>query len=242
MLINEWNGSAAETGAFMFQLGKVGKLVGKRTYGGGIGPYFFTPRLIDGGNIQLPNRAAYNPDGSGWGIENVGVAPDFDVEITPQDFMTGKDSQLEKAVEVALAEVARLKPNQPKLPIFPTHPGVKTTTINDSFALPVPGSSFPISGAKVETPRPTTEKFADYVGQFETPMGAVTFRQEGEKFVGVSPNGERLELAPDAEVKDKFAAQTASVQLTFERDANGKVVGLTLIIPSGQELKGKRVK
>ena len=48
MLINEWNGSAAETGAFMFQLGKVGKIVGKRTYGGGIGPYFFTPRLVDG--------------------------------------------------------------------------------------------------------------------------------------------------------------------------------------------------
>jgi tricorn protease len=52
MLINEWNGSAAETGAFMFQLGKVGKIVGKRTYGAGIGPYFFTPRLIDGGQIN----------------------------------------------------------------------------------------------------------------------------------------------------------------------------------------------
>ncbi|MDQ3750252.1 MAG: hypothetical protein M3367_14755, partial [Acidobacteriota bacterium] len=63
----------------------------------------------------------------------------------------------------------------------------------------------------------------------------------GEKFVGVAPNGERIELAPDA-AKDKFAAQTASVQLTFERDASGKVTGLTIIIPSGKELKGKRVK
>ena len=68
MLINEWNGSAAETGAFMFKLGKVGTLVGKRTIGGGIGPYFFTPRFIDNGRVQLPNRAAYNPDGSSWGI------------------------------------------------------------------------------------------------------------------------------------------------------------------------------
>jgi len=157
--------------------------------------------------------------------------------------MAGKDSQLEKAVEVAMAEVAKLKPNQPKLPIFPTHPVVKTTAGNDSFVLPVPGSSFPVTDAKVETPKPTTTgKFADYIGQFETPMGAVTFQQENDKFVGVSPNGERIELAPDAAVKDKFAAQTASVQLTFERDATGKVVGLILIIPSGQELKGKRVK
>ena len=244
MLINEWNGSAAETGAFMFQLGKVGKIVGKRTYGGGIGPYFFTPRLVDGGQIQLPNRAAYNPNGSSWGIENIGVAPDYDVEITPQDFMAGRDTQIEKAVEVAMAEIARLKPNPPKLPIFPTHPAVKTTSGNDSFVLPIPGSSFPITDTKIEsTPKPIADgKFADYVGQFETPMGLLTFQQEGEKFVGISPEGERIELAPDAAAKDKFAAQTASVQLIFERDASGKVTGLTIIIPSGKELKGKRVK
>jgi hypothetical protein len=227
----------------MFKLGKVGQIVGKRTYGGGIGPYFFTPRLVDGGNIQLPNRAAYNPNGSDWGIENIGVAPDFDVEITPQDFMAGRDSQLEKAVEVAMAEVAKLKPNQPKLPVFPTHPAVKTTAGNDSFVFPVPGSSFPITDVKIEAPKLITDgKFAEYVGQFETPMGLLTFQQEGEKFVGVSPEGERIELAPLASAKDKFAAQTASVQLTFERDEGGKVFGLTLIIPSGRELKGKKIK
>src|SRR5207237_1405997 len=100
MVINESNGSAAETGAFMFKLGKVGAIVGKATYGGGIGPYFFTPRLADGGRVQLPNRAAYNPDGTTWGIENVGVQPDYDVEITPRDVMAGRDPRLEKAVEV----------------------------------------------------------------------------------------------------------------------------------------------
>lgn len=231
----------AKAGAFMFQLGKVGKIVGKRTYGGGIGPYFFTPRLVDGGNIQLPNRAAYNPDGSSWGIENVGVAPDYDVEITPQDFMAGKDSQLEKAVEVALAEVAKIKPSQPKLPVFPMHPAGKTISSNDSFVLPLPGSSFPITETKAEAPKTTTTgKYADYVGRFETPMGTLTFQQECEKFVGVSPEGERIELVPDAAAKDKFAAQAASVQITFERDAGGKVVGLTMTIPSGREFKGKK--
>ncbi|HLL99423.1 MAG TPA: PDZ domain-containing protein, partial [Pyrinomonadaceae bacterium] len=104
LIINELNGSAAETGAFMFKLGKVGQIVGRRTYGAGIGPYFFTPRLIDNGSVQLPNRAVYNPSGT-WGVENYGVAPDFDVEITPQDMMAGRDSQLEKAVEVGLAQI-----------------------------------------------------------------------------------------------------------------------------------------
>jgi len=243
LIINELNGSAAETGAFMFKLGKVGKIVGKRTWGGGIGPYFFTPRLVDGGNIQLPNRAAYNPDGSTWGIENIGVAPDFDVEITPRDFMAGRDSQLEKAIEVAMAEVAKTKSQSPKLPTFPIHPAEKTTSGNDSSVLPMPGSSFPITETKVEIPKPTTTgKFADYIGQFETPMGLLTFRQEGDKFVGVSPNGERIELVPDAAAKDKFVAQAENVQLTFERDEGGKAVSLTIIIPSGREMKGKRVK
>ncbi len=122
MIIDQLNGSAAETGAFMFKLGKVGPIVGKRTYGAGIGPYFFTPRLVDGGRVQLPNRAAYDPAGN-WGIENYGVAPDFDVDIMPQDLMAGRDSQLLKAVEVALAQIAKTPATAPKRPAFPVHPG-----------------------------------------------------------------------------------------------------------------------
>src|ERR1043165_3408993 len=126
MIINEWNGSAAETGAFMFKLAKVGPIVGKRTFGGGIGPYYFTPQLIDGGQIRLPNRAAYDPSGTTWGIENMGVAPDFDVEITPADVMAGRDPQLEKAVEVALAEISKNRSVSPKRPPFPVHPGAQS--------------------------------------------------------------------------------------------------------------------
>jgi tricorn protease len=123
MLINELNGSAAETGAFMFKLAKVGSLVGKRTFGGGIGPYYFTPALIDGGQVRLPNRAAYDPSGASWGIENIGVSPDYDVEITPADVIAGRDPQLEKAVEVALAQISKNPVYAPKRPVFPVHPG-----------------------------------------------------------------------------------------------------------------------
>jgi tricorn protease len=243
MLINEWNGSAAETGAFMFQLGRVGKIVGKRTYGGGIGPYFFTPRLVDGGQIQIPNRAAYNPDGSSWGIENIGVAPDFDVEITPRDFIAGRDSQLEKAIETAMAEIGKLKPVQPKLPVFPVHPGNagknNLSLISSPSSLSLPGSAFPAPAPQAEVKPVTDGKFAEFLGQFDTPMGAISFTQEGEKLIALA-GGERIELFPDAAVKDKFAARTASVTVAFERDAGGKIVGVTVIIPSGRELKGKK--
>src|SRR4030095_1874315 len=152
MIINELNGSAAETGPFMFKLAKVGPLVGKRTFGGGIGPYYFTPPLIDGGTVRLPNRAAYDPSGTSWGIENLGVAPDFDVEITPADVIAGRDPQLEKAVEVALAQISRNPMIVPKRPPFPVHPGEQsqTSSIGPSVStLPLAGSQFPPPPPKV---------------------------------------------------------------------------------------------
>jgi tricorn protease len=239
LIINEWNGSAAETGAFMFKLAKTGSVVGKRTIGGGIGPYFFTPRFVDGGRVQIPNRAAYNPNGASWGIENFGVEPDFDVEIMPQDFIGGKDSQLEKAVEVALAQIAKNPVVPSKRPAFPVHPGKQETSVADSI-LPVPGSAFPLPTPKPEVKAVTNGKFVEYLGQFDTPMGVITFSQEGEKLIGLA-GGERIELVPDAGAKDKFIAPTASVTVTFERDANGKITGATIILPNGRELKGKKI-
>ncbi len=158
MIVNELNGSAAETGPFMFKLGKVGPIVGKRTFGGGIGPYYFTPQLMDGGQVRLPNRAAFDPSGAGWGIENVGVAPEFDVEITPADVIAGRDPQLEKAVEVALAQISKNPLPAPKHPAFPVHPGEqkKAQSVTVS-SLPPAGSAFPAPPAKPEqarTPKP----------------------------------------------------------------------------------------
>ena len=121
LITDDNNFSAAETFAFMWKLARLGPIVGTRTGGGGIGPYVFTPGLVDGGNVQLPNRAAYNPDGSSFGIENVGVTPDHEVEITPRDFLSGRDPQLERAVQVALAEVAKNPIVPPRRPRYPVH-------------------------------------------------------------------------------------------------------------------------
>ncbi|HEU0184493.1 MAG TPA: S41 family peptidase [Blastocatellia bacterium] len=121
LIAHEQNGSAAETFAFMYKLGKVGPIVGRRTAGAGIGPYVYTPGFIDGGRIQLPNRAAYQPDGLSWGVENVGVSPDYEVENLPQDLLKGRDAQLEKAIQVALDELKKTAPAPPKKPKYPIH-------------------------------------------------------------------------------------------------------------------------
>ena len=249
MIINELNGSAAETGAFMFKLGKVGPIVGKRTYGGGIGPYFFTPNLIDGGRVQLPGRAAYDPSGSGWGIENTGVAPDYDVEITPADVMAGRDPQLEKAVEVAMAQIPKHPMYAPKRPQFPVHPGNQVAAPMGGVlvsALPRVGSAFPAAVAKSSTtvsagePAITNGKFAAFVGSYDAgPAGVLVVRQEGEKLWAMPPNAERVELVPESSL-DRFVAQPVGAPVSFERDSNGNVIGIIVTLSAGREIKGTK--
>ena len=242
MLINELNGSAAETGAFMFKLGKVGPTVGKRTFGGGIGPYYFTPSLIDGGRVSLPNRAAYDPSGTSWGIENMGVAPDFDVEITPADVIAGRDPQLEKAVEVALAEISRNPLVVPKRPPFPVHPGqdkVQSGAVSVS-SLPTVGSAFPAPTPKPEPPKVTDGKFAAFVGNYDGgSLGVLVVVQEGEKLFAIAPGNQRVELTPQA-TADKFAAQSEGATVSFERDAGGKVTGIVVTFSDGRVIKARK--
>ena len=245
MLINELNGSAAETGAFMFKLARVGPLVGKRTFGGGIGPYYFTPNLIDGGQVRLPNRAAYDPSGASWGIENIGVAPDFDVEITPADVIAGRDPQLEKAVEVALAQISKNPVFVPKRPAFPVHPGEQNRMQSEvSLAsLPQPGSAFPAPAPKSEqatAPAAGDGKFAAFVGSYDGgTMGVLVIRQEGEKLIAIDPGGGRVELVPEA-TADKFTASAVGGAVLFERDAAGKVIGISVTLGNGQIVKGRK--
>ena len=57
--------------------------------------------LIDGGFISSPNLAFYNIEGN-WAVENEGVPPDIEVEMTPGLVINGQDPQLERAVQEAL--------------------------------------------------------------------------------------------------------------------------------------------
>jgi tricorn protease len=100
MIINENAGSGGDWMPFYFREAGVGPLIGKRTWGGlvGIGG---TSGLMDGGSVTAPNFAIFSRDGE-WIIENEGVAPDYDVEMTPKAVIEGGDPQLERAVEVVL--------------------------------------------------------------------------------------------------------------------------------------------
>jgi tricorn protease len=245
LIINELNGSAAETGAFMFKLAKVGPIVGKRTFGGGIGPYYFTPPLIDGGQIRLPNRAAYDPSGASWGIENIGVAPDIDIDITPSDVLARRDPQLEKAIEVALAQISKNPLTGPKRPAFPVHPGEQSKTSEVAIAsLPQAGSAFPAPAPKAAqapaAPAVTDGKFSAFVGSYDGgTLGVLVVRQEGDKLFALDPGGQRLELVPEA-AADKFIAQPVGSPISFERDTGGKVTAIVVTLPNGTAVKGRR--
>ncbi len=116
MLIDETAGSGGDLLPWMFRKYKLGPLVGKRTWGGLVGILGF-PGFIDGGGVTAPNLAFWTPE-EGFGIENVGVAPDADVEQLPADVIAGKDPQLEKAVAMVLKELEKAPP-APKRPPYP---------------------------------------------------------------------------------------------------------------------------
>lgn len=121
LIINYQNGSAAETFALMWKLAGLGPIVGTRTFGGGIGGALFGPDLIDGGQITIPNRASYDPNGT-WGIENDGVHPDVEVEWDAESFRAGRDPQLEAAIQAVMQEIPKAKRWAPKKPAYPTYP------------------------------------------------------------------------------------------------------------------------
>jgi len=117
MIIDETAGSGGDFLPWMFRKFKVGTLVGKRTWGGLVGILGF-PEFIDGGSVTAPNLAIWTKDG--FVVENVGIAPDIEVEQWPADVIAGKDLQLEKAIEVTLQELAKHPAEEPVRPPYPT--------------------------------------------------------------------------------------------------------------------------
>jgi tricorn protease len=119
MLINELAGSGGDAMPWFFKKAKAGPLIGKRTWGGLVaasGP----PPLMDGGGVTAPNGAVYGLNGE-WEVENVGVAPDIEVEMDPALWRQGRDPQLEKAIEWLLEEIKKNPPKEYKRPAYPNY-------------------------------------------------------------------------------------------------------------------------
>jgi tricorn protease len=117
MIIEETAGSGGDLLPWMFRQYKLGPLVGKRTWGGLVGVLGF-PVLMDGSGVTAPNLGFWTKE-EGFGVENVGVPPDIDVDQWPKDVAAGRDPQLEKAIEVALKELEKKPPEKYTRPAFP---------------------------------------------------------------------------------------------------------------------------
>ena len=116
MLIDETAGSGGDMLPWMFHKLEIGTLVGRRTWGGLVGILGF-PELMDGGSVTAPNIAIWTEDG--FVVENVGVPPDVEVEQLPAEVIAGHDPQLEKAIEIALKQLAENPPKKYQKPPFP---------------------------------------------------------------------------------------------------------------------------
>ncbi len=120
-LTNQFAGSDGDIFSHSFKLYKLGPLVGKRTWGGviGIDPYH---HLVDGTLTTQPEFSFWFVD-VGWGVENYGTDPDYDVDIAPHDYRDGKDPQLDVALELmdrALEGYVEMRPDlttRPSLPL-----------------------------------------------------------------------------------------------------------------------------
>jgi tricorn protease len=119
MITNEFSGSGGDAMPWYFREAKLGPLVGKRTWGGlvGIGGI---PALMDGGHVTSPSFGFFNPEGQ-WEVENHGVQPDYEVDMEPKPVSEGHDPQLEKAVSLALEELAKHPAPEPHKPAYPDY-------------------------------------------------------------------------------------------------------------------------
>ncbi len=108
-LTNEYAGSDGDIFSHSFKMLKLGPLIGKRTWGGVVGIW---PRhsLVDGGSTTQPEFSFWFHD-VGWGVENYGVDPDIEVEITPQDYEQGIDPQIDRGIAEVLA-ILKASPSQ----------------------------------------------------------------------------------------------------------------------------------
>jgi tricorn protease len=104
MVINQFSGSGGDALPWLFKMNHVGTLVGERTWGGLVGIYGYPP-LMDGGSITAPRIAVEGLDNT-FPVENHGVSPDVTVWQNPQLIRQGHDPQLERAVEIAMQQLA----------------------------------------------------------------------------------------------------------------------------------------
>ena len=117
-LMNEFSASDGDLFPYRFRAHHVGKLVGKRSWGGVVGIRESLP-IVDGGTLTRPEFSRYDVDGKKWIIEGHGVDPDVVVDNDPAKEWAGDDEQLDKAISIIQEELKTQEKDVPPLPPYP---------------------------------------------------------------------------------------------------------------------------
>ncbi len=117
LLIDQYSASDGDIFPYRFRTNQLGKIIGRRSWGGVVGIRGSLP-FIDGGFLNRPEFAGYDVEGKTWPLEGHGLDPDIEVYNNPADEYRGKDDQLDKALEVILEELKQATP----VPAPPPYP------------------------------------------------------------------------------------------------------------------------
>jgi tricorn protease len=102
-ILNENSASDGDIFPYMFRQAGLGPLIGKRSWGGVVG-ISNRGNLIDGGVVNVPESALANTKGE-YVIEGYGVDPDIDVDNDPKSVISGRDPQLERAIQEVMKKL-----------------------------------------------------------------------------------------------------------------------------------------
>ena len=116
-LLNETSASDGDIFPYYFRKSGLGKLIGKRSWGGVVGISGRGP-LTDGGAVSVPLSATNSETGE-YVIEGHGVDPDIEVWQDPKAVLEGRDPQLERGIEELLKEIEENPAPKPQRPDDP---------------------------------------------------------------------------------------------------------------------------
>jgi len=117
-LCNEFSASDGDIFPYRFKALGLGKLIGKRTWGGVVGIRQSLP-IVDGGQFLKPEFALYSKDGKEWIIEGHGVDPDIVVDNDPGKEFKGEDQQLDRGIQELQDELKTKRYDFPSPPPWP---------------------------------------------------------------------------------------------------------------------------
>jgi len=104
VVLQNWrSASNAEMFPAGFRALGLGKVIGTPTMGAVIGTGSYS--LIDGSTVRTPGVGVFLADSKRTNMENYGVQPDILVDNKPEDYLVGRDRQLESAVEELMKQL-----------------------------------------------------------------------------------------------------------------------------------------